>query len=136
MTKDEKLGILADAEARCYEALKAAIPGSEGMRSLLRDLFDISLLHVEEEDESADLPGQFDSPAPKQDLDPEPAPEPDPNAMSFAEVKKKMIQYQTAHNLDIAALMQSMGYQKLSDIPESKYNKLIELAEAKIKEKA
>ena len=143
MTKEEKLAILVDAEARCYDAIKTSDVKSEEFRELLNSLSAVSWRAMElMEGPPADgfpsptaavipAPGERETPAHSGEPKPVPSKEP---GLTVEEVKKKMVQYQTAHNLDIAALMQSMGYQKLSTIPAERYGELIELAEAKIKE--
>ena len=152
MTKEEKLAVLGDLEDRAYAAAKAVDPASEEFTRLvnsIRELFwfradvlthsDSDALHetlektkqvLTKEPESlstvmADFLGGLSKPDPQ----------PEQPTMTFTEVKKKMIQYQTAHDLDIAALMKSMGYERLSAIPAEKYDELIERAEAAIREK-
>ena len=142
MTKEEKLAILAEAEARCYEALKTAEVGKD-MASIVGALEDVEWrikgLTGERDEYLAKINTpveQPDAPAVKEPvkLDPMEEPKPVESGRTFAEVKREMIRYQTNHNVDIAALMQSMGYSKLSEIPAEKYDELIGLADAKAKE--
>ena len=130
MTQEEKLAILNAKEVEVFEAVRDTGAKDEALPRLLRVAWDVHMLtECLEDDEPV-----RDNPKPVPET-PEPEQTPEPDALTFAEVKKKMIQYQTAHNLDIAALMQSMGYQKLSEIPAEKYDELLRRAEAEIKEK-
>lgn len=138
MTKEEKLEILADAESRCYEALKTAAVGSE-MRDVLKDLFEISLLREEDDEQNAPAPAeQSDSPKPapvpetEQTTTPSPSPakedKPEQPTMTKAEMVSKLTAFQT-NGVAIDKVMESMGYTKLSQVPANQYEKLLELCQ-------
>ena len=62
--------------------------------------------------------------------------EPKP-ALTKDEVKAKLLELSGKHDaLDVAALMESMGYTRLSDVPADKYQELLDKADAAVKELA
>lgn len=64
------------------------------------------------------------------------AEEPKP-ALTKDEVKAKLLELSGKYDaLDVAALMESMGYARLSDVPAVKYQELLDKADAAVKELA
>lgn len=130
MTKEEKLNILVDVENRIYDAIKTTDVKSREFGELMNHLSAVGWRAVElmEEAESRELISPIPAPKP---AEPAPAPktEQPETGYTFDEVKAKMVYFQTTHNLDVAKLMQSMGYQKLSAIPAERYNELLEKAQ-------
>ena len=64
------------------------------------------------------------------------AEEPKP-ALTKDEVKAKLLELSGKYDaLDVAALMESMGYTRLSDVPAVKYQELLDKADAAVKELA
>ena len=62
--------------------------------------------------------------------------EPKP-ALTKDEVKAKLLELSGKYDaLDVAALMESMGYTRLSDVPAVKYQELLDKADAAVKELA
>ena len=62
--------------------------------------------------------------------------EPKP-ALTKDEVKAKLLELSGKYDaLDVAALMESMGYTRLSDVPAAKYQELLDKADAAVKELA
>ena len=60
--------------------------------------------------------------------------EPKP-ALTKDEVKAKLLELSGKYDaLDVAALMESMGYTRLSDVPAVKYQELLDKADAAVKE--
>ena len=60
--------------------------------------------------------------------------EPKP-ALTKDEVKAKLLELSGKYDaLDVAALMESMGYTRLSDVPAAKYQALLDKADAAVKE--
>ena len=60
--------------------------------------------------------------------------EPKP-ALTKDEVKAKLLELSGKYDaLDVAALMESMGYTRLSDVPAAKYKALLDKADAAVKE--
>ena len=151
MTKEEKLRILEDAETRAYETL-AEMTGrdmaTEAMDHLMEGIASLSWERSRYSGESNWTPsptapepdidkGESAPKKPPVKLDPieEPRtanaqPDPDePVPPTKDEVRKKLAAYQTQANLDVQALMQSMGYAKLSQVPASRYWELLEKAQ-------
>ena len=64
------------------------------------------------------------------------AEEPKP-ALTKDEVKAKLLELSGKYDaLDVAALMESIGYTRLSDVPAVKYQELLDKADAAVKELA
>ena len=64
------------------------------------------------------------------------AEEPKP-ALTKDEVKAKLLELSGKYDaLDVAALMEGMGYTRLSDVPADKYQELLDKADAAVKELA
>ena len=62
------------------------------------------------------------------------AEEPKP-ALTKDEVKAKLLELSGKYDaLDVAALMEGMGYTRLSDVPAAKYQELLDKADAAVKE--
>ena len=60
--------------------------------------------------------------------------EPKP-ALTKDEVKAKLLELSGKYDaLDVAALMEGMGYTRLSDVPAAKYQELLDKADAAVKE--
>ena len=58
-------------------------------------------------------------------------------ALTKDEVKAKLLELSGKYDaLDVAALMESMGYTRLSDVPAVKYQELLDKADAAVKELA
>ncbi len=146
MTKDEKLRILAEAEHRAYEEIKAtpgAEMGSEKTLNLLETaskilwltdaLLDLSLpacgfVAPREEGEEPTAKVSEPEPAAEQEKPVEPAPE--GPKITKDEIRAKLAELSAAANVDVAAIMSGMGYSKLSQIPAERYAELLEKAEA------
>lgn len=151
MTKEEKLEILEAAEVRAYGAVKSTEGtdmGAEGFLTLLHsieqlnwaqerlkhpgipDPFDVTPpANVEAAPESTgetDAAETGEKPAAQTDREPD---EPEPDAPTKEQVRAQLARYQANNNLDIPALMKSMGYSKLSEIPANRYWELLELAQ-------
>lgn len=60
-----------------------------------------------------------------------PAPEPEPE-LSYEEVRSRLARLVSAKSVDIPAIMQRMGYTKLSDIPAARYGELLAAAEGAV----
>lgn len=149
MTKEEKLKIFEEAEDRCYEALKSAEPGKD-MDYILENLGSLhwraNVIRNPDPDTFActgkpnvlpepDKESQnTEEPAPGGDKESQNTEEPAPGGneepkITKEEVRKKLAVFQTSSNLDVATLMQSMGYSKLSEVPASRYWELLEKAQ-------
>lgn len=147
MTKEEKLKILGDAEDRCYEALKTVDPG-EHMERILENLSSLQwradFVRNPPDDDFTAVPApepdaDKDEVAPAKEpvkLDPIEEPqtteapgEEEPKPPTKEQVRAKLATYQVQANLDVAALLQGMGYSKLSEVPASRYWELLELAQ-------
>lgn len=147
MTKEEKLKILEEAEDRCYEALKTVAP-DEHMRRIMENLSSLQwwaefirnppainfpAVPVPEPDANKDEV----APA-KEPVKPDPIEEPqtteapgeeEPKPPTKELVRAKLATYQVQANLDVATLLQGMGYSKLSEVPASRYWELLEQAQ-------
>lgn len=150
MTKEEKLEILQAAEVRAYGAVASTEGpdmGSEGFLTLLHAIE--QLAWAQERLRSPNVPATFDVPqtgyladekgvgqtdSPETEEKPaaqtpnEPT-EPEPEPPTKDQVRAQLARYQANANLDVPALMKSMGYSKLSEIPANRYWELLELAQ-------
>ena len=149
MTKEEKLEILQAAEVRAYGAVASTEGPDMGAETFLTLLHAIEqLAWAQERLRSPNVPATFDVPqtgyladdkgvgqtdSPETEEKPaahtakEPA-EPEPEAPTKEQVRAQLARYQANNNLDIPALMKSMGYSKLSEIPAAQYTDLLERA--------
>lgn len=147
MTKEEKLKIFEEAEDRCYEALRAAEPG-ECMEHILKNLSSLQwraeFVRNPPDDDFPAVPepepdADKDEVAPAKEpvkLDPIEEPptteapgEEEPKPPTKEQVRAKLATYQVQANLDVATLLQGMGYSKLSEVPASRYWELLEQAQ-------
>ena len=126
----EKLNILSVKQTEVFEAIRDTGAKDESLSRLIclaREIkWFIEELNRDPDTEEAETPEQVEPAKPANTQNPAPAAEP---GMTFDVVKAKMVYYQTTHNLDVAALMQSMGYQKLSGIPAERYGELLDKAQ-------
>ena len=146
MTKEEKLEILQAAEVRAYGAVASTEGpdmGAEGFLTLLHAIEQLAwaqerLRHPVAPDfappiESPDEPVEAEEAKPDQEANAETAngepAEPEPEPPTKDQVRAQLARYQANANLDVPALMKSMGYTKLSEIPEKRYWELLELAQ-------
>ena len=85
-------------------------------------------------DEKSDVVSD-EAPTPAPAPDPAPDSEPEGEYMKKEEVRSRLATLQDKHpKLDIAGIMSAMGYQKLSAIPASRYQELLDKAEQAAKE--
>ena len=85
-------------------------------------------------DEKSDVVSD-EAPTPAPAPDPAPDFEPEGECMKKEEVRSRLATLQDKHpKLDIAGIMSAMGYQKLSAIPASRYQELLDKAEQAAKE--
>ena len=145
--------IAKEALKKAYEELAKAAVGdfrTEAMVQLLENISNLEYLAKEwEEYEPPRVTFAEDAIAAKalrdetsdavSDETPAPAPAPDPESegdyMKKEEVRGRLATMQDKHpQLDIAGIMSSMGYQKLSAIPASRYQELLDKAEQAAKE--
>lgn len=98
---------------------------------------------AQEKPAEPEAPAPVEEPAPAEEApatEPEPTPEPEPAPaaeikpcpkpeprLTKAEVRTQLSAYANS-GADVAVLMQGMGYTRLSDVPESRYAELLELA--------
>lgn len=149
MTKAEQRANLAALIERLHTRLQE-LPDekldTEEANRLLRNIGQASGLiygldYEEKEDAPEELP---DAPAPaEEEKEPaqaqEPAPgdteeEPDPG-VTKAELKQKLIDLTNRYDaLDVAQIMAGMGYERLSDIPASRYPELLAAVDKAVKE--
>lgn len=149
MTKAEQRANLAALIERLHTRLQE-LPDekldTEEANRLLRNIGQASGLiygldYEEKEDAPEELP---DAPAPAEEEKepaqaPEPAPadteeEPDPG-VTKAELKQKLIDLTNRYDaLDVAQIMAGMGYERLSDIPASRYPELLAAVDKAVKE--
>ncbi len=134
MTKEEKLAILEAAEERAYGVLaqmSGADLASEAMAHLMENIASLAW-----EVSNCTDTIKCEAAPEKEPVKLDPIEEPKPverhtqaPAITKDEVRKRLSVLQTNADLDIAALMQSMGYSKLSDIPADRYEELLEQAQ-------
>lgn len=147
MTKEEKLEILQAAEVRAYGAVASTEGpdmGAEGFLTLLHAIEQLAwaqerLRHPVAPDfappiKSPDEPVETAEEAkPDQEAHAETATggtaEPEPELPTKDQVRAQLARYQANANLDVPALMKSMGYSKLSEIPAAQYMDLLERAQ-------
>lgn len=149
MTKAEQRANLSALIERLHTRLALLSDeqlATEDTNRLLRNIGQASGLiygldYEEKEDAPEDLP---DAPAPaEEEKEPaqaqEPAPgdpeeEPDPG-VTKAELKQKLIDLTNRYDaLDVAQIMAGMGYERLSDIPASRYPELLAAVDKAVKE--
>ena len=106
-----------------------------GMRDVLKDLFEISLLREEDDEQNAPVtPKGNHDPAPEAKepvkLDPieEPAPVPKQPTLTKGQMVSKLSTFQT-NGVAIDKVMESMGYAKLSQVPVDRYWELLDLCQ-------
>lgn len=147
MTNTEKRMILEEILGETYNALvEVDAQDAATVGNLLRNIAEIQdqirWLDAQAYDEAAPaIPTSV--PAESKDAS-SPAPEPLPGSaleeeettfLTKAEVKEKLLELSNKYDaLDIAAVMESIGYSRLSDVPASKYAQLLANAEAAVKE--
>lgn len=144
MTREEKIQILDNAQARIYQAIDTAEGAELGCEAFSRlvylsDSLEFQIARLRDNGyEQAFLP----IPAPE-GVGPaeEPVntelPAPAKATLTKEEVRDKLSTYSNKYDsLDVAAIMSEMGYGKLSDVPAARYAELIERVEASIKEGA
>ena len=149
MTKAEQRANLSALIERLHTRLALLTDeqlATEDTNRLLRNIGQASGLiygldYEEKEDAPEELP---DAPAPaEEEKEPaqaqEPAPgdpeeEPDPG-VTKAELKQKLIDLTNRYDaLDVAQIMAGMGYERLSDIPASRYPELLAAVDKAVKE--
>lgn len=149
MTKAEQRANLSALIERLHTRLALLSDeqlATEDTNRLLRNIGQASGLiygldYEEKEDAPEELP---DAPAPaEEEKEPaqaqEPAPgdpeeEPDPG-VTKAELKQKLIDLTNRYDaLDVAQIMAGMGYERLSDIPASRYPELLAAVDKAVKE--
>ena len=159
MTKEEKLEILQAAEVRAYGAVASTEGpdmGAEGFLTLLHAIEQLAWnqerlkdpgrsLYFEgngdcgvETESGSELGEETQGPEAVQEVSPSSASaaqtpneptEPEPEPPTKDQVRAQLARYQANANLDVPALMKSMGYSKLSEIPANRYWELLELAQ-------
>ena len=140
MTRDEKKQILEGALERAYEILRD-VPGEElgwpEVRVLLKNL---DLMEGMVKYTLADFPESTPEPAQPEPKETgvaapvEPAAVTTSSGISKDELREKLTTYSNAHEeLDVAAIMNSMGYAKLSEVPAERYTELLEKVECAIR---
>lgn len=150
MTKEEKLEILQAAEVRAYGAVASTEGpdmGAEGFLTLLHAIEQLAwaqegLRHpvapdfappIESPDEPVGAAETAEEAKPDQEAHAAQTPneptEPEPEPPTKDQVRAQLARYQANANLDVPALMKSMGYSKLSEIPANRYWELLELAQ-------
>ena len=149
MTKAEQRANLAALIERLHTRLQE-LPDekldTEEANRLLRNIGQASgLIYGLDYEEKEDAPEEIpDAPAPAEEEKepaqaPEPAPadteeEPDPG-VTKAELKQKLIDLTNRYDaLDVAQIMAGMGYERLSDIPASRYPELLAAVDKAVKE--
>ena len=141
MTKEEKLKILGDAEDRAYKAVGELDVTDERFGALI---YHIDSLRCALERLEYSCPPDAAVPVPEPDigkgevepekkvkLDPieEPAPvEPAKPSLTKGQMVSKLTPMQN-NGVDIKAVMESIGYSKLSDVPADRYWELLELCQ-------
>lgn len=131
---------------RSMDALAAAEPGTELHTRLVASVDTLMRLiwAGQTHDLTADVPAPQEAatwePGGGEAVEPEPAPKAEPattpaTTMTKDEVKAKLLALSGKYDaLDIAAVMEGMGYSKLSDIPAGRYAELLANAETAVKE--
>ena len=138
MTKEEKLEILTDAEVRAYKAIKAWDGPSMASENFLHLLHAVDQLRwmqgfVSNPDQ-CDEADPFVPPTPispvEQSDSPTPAKEdkPEQPTMTKGQMVSKLTTFRT-NGVAIDAVMESMGYAKLSQVPADRYWELLDLCQ-------
>ena len=149
MTKAEQRANLSALIERLHTRLALLSDeqlATEDTNRLLRNIGQASgLIYGLDCEEKEDAPEELpDAPAPaEEEKEPaqaqEPAPgdpeeEPDPG-VTKAELKQKLIDLTNRYDaLDVAQIMAGMGYERLSDIPASRYPELLAAVDKAVKE--
>ena len=146
MTREDKAAILEFAIERAYREVAAAT-GAEmdtaEFRTLLQSLNEMEWMLAQQVTSLCDAPPETpiqpvepEAPAPETpELAPTPAPPPSPSSdsMSKEELREQVAALANKHpSLDAFALMQEMGYAKLSDIPAERRAEYLALVKAAV----
>lgn len=159
-----RIAFLEDQLARCETALIDCEPGTCLYQTTLDCWMSLSyrIQDMEEDMEKAKTPQFAKSPAPtavsldsdqpsgtlepggnesvKQEappFDPAPAPEPEPDANlpTKQEARTRLATLSAKYEqLNVAKIMEGMGFTRLSDIPAERYSELLRLADEAVKE--
>ena len=139
MTREEKLRIFQDAQARAFEVIDKT-PGeqmdSEEFSRLLDAVYRMRWMEEEKVELFDDFvsDGVQEKPPAEESAPEEVQPEPE-LGMTKEALKEHLITLSNKHDaLDVSVYMNEMGYSKLSDIPASRYNELLAKVEAAVKE--
>lgn len=130
MTRDERRQIMSRAVDLAYleiENATGAQMGSPEFRSLIKNIMDMEWLARPDAE-------QFETAEAIPAVEPEaPATAEPENGISKSELRDKLATYSNNHDeLDVAAIMQEMGYSRLSDVPAAKYADLLAKVEAAV----
>jgi len=144
MTNAEKKAVLLKKLDQAYEALGQYSPESEEFARVLSavGLLETHILYgLKDEEEPPKLPGPklVEIPAAADpsvaDGDSSPSQE-EPAAeaptLSKDEVRKELSALQNSSGVDIAAVMQELGFARLSEVPAERYAELLDAARAKV----
>ena len=143
MTREERRQIMNDAVDRAYDEVARATSGemdTPEFRTLIKNIMDMEWLARPDFRDDGITPTKPDAPVEQVTEEPAadpfaPAPVEPTAAISKDELRDKLSTYSNKHDsLDVAAIMNGMGYSKLSDVPTSQYAALLEKVEAAIAE--
>jgi hypothetical protein len=150
MTNDEMLSILLKKEEEAYQRLRELTPGTPEYGLTLEHLnatnytanrINYNINHGEEDfpdvpTSPAPEPEPEPTPEPKPEPAPEPKPEPEPEpkapALTKDEVRTQLTGLANDRGVDVASVMNAMGYKRLSDVPAERYAELLSAAKAKV----
>ena len=139
MTREERRQIVTDALDRACEALRNTDGSDMGMpetRTLLQNICDMGWLvgaNFTVPENAAPIP-EAPTPVPTPAPTPAPAPVEPVGGISKEELREKLTTYSNAHDdLDVAAIMNGMGFSKLSEVPADRYAELLEKVETAVK---
>lgn len=157
MTKEERLKILSEAEERAYIALSNAEMGAEATTALLEQLSTICFLQDREgiwdvESCCGECGKHENSTEPAEVVETEPVVEEEPTSAPVEpavhilpaenetptkqEVLAVLTPISNSHPDDlIPSVMKSMGFEKLSEIPASRYQELLDKVRAAVEDK-
>lgn len=120
-------------EDRIKKELLERTPGTNEYQALLRDMHDLIFVAVQsldaierlafaEENETSNAPINI---TPLKPVEPEPEPEPEPeSSVTFDELKSRFVTAART-GVDVGAILADRGYNKLSEVPKTEYDKLL-----------
>lgn len=142
MTKEEKLRVLEKAEEKCFTCLEGLhvedMPSGQ-VGDLLAHINSLQYAAycLKHPDRGDIIPGpapdtvseeQPDEPVPAETAAEADDPKDDAPAYDLDEIRVTLNRLHRAGKINVAEIFEAMGYRTLSDIPESEYGRLMQLA--------